>query len=50
MRRSYEVLREDAQLPVGSAIGDVIKMDDYPRECALVELGVLKSLNEHVSG
>ncbi len=44
--RKYEILNEHPDLPEGSAIGDEIELDDYPKECALVERGVLKSLNQ----
>ena len=46
--RRYEVLQEDPALPAGSIIGDVIELNDYPKECGLVERGILNSLNEHV--
>lgn len=44
--RKYEVLKEhdDIDLPVGSEV----ELDDYEKECSLVERGFLKSLNEHV--
>lgn len=44
--RKYEVLNEheDINLPVGAEV----EMDDYAKECTMVELGFLKSLNEHV--
>lgn len=43
--RKYEVLKEhdDIKLPVGAEVD----MDDYAKECALVEGGFLKSLNLH---
>lgn len=45
--RKYEVLQEhdDINLPIGS----VVEFDDYQKECALVERGFLKSLNEHTA-
>ena len=46
--RKYEVLQEDPALPAESTVGDVIQLNDYPKECRLVEGGILKSLNEHV--
>jgi hypothetical protein len=45
--RKYEILKEHPDLPEGSAIGEVIELDNYPKECALVERGVIKSLNQH---
>ena len=46
--RKYQILNDHADLPAKSAIGDVIELDDYAKECALVERGVLKSINDHV--
>lgn len=46
--RKYEVLNEHADLPAKTKVGDVIELDDFPKECELVEGGFLKSLNEHV--
>jgi len=45
--RKYEILNEHPDLPEGSAIGDEIELDDYSKESALVERGVIKSLNQH---
>ena len=44
--RTYEVLKEHDEINL--PVGDEIELDDYPKECALVESGYLKSLNFHV--
>jgi hypothetical protein len=48
--RKYEVLKEHPDLPANSPVGKIIELDDYAKECALVESGVLKSLNQHSGG
>jgi hypothetical protein len=46
--RKYEVLKvPHPDLPAGAVVGEKIQLNDYPKECALVEGGFLKSLNEH---
>jgi hypothetical protein len=44
--RAYEILKEHPDFPDKLA-GDEVQMNDYPKECALVESGYLKSLNRH---
>lgn len=43
--RKYEVLFEHPDLPY--VAGEEIELDDYSKECALVEGGYLKSMNYH---